>query len=273
MSALAGMEPINAKPLEDNSPSLSLSPESQKGIEKKKNKKSAQQTSTCPSSVEMMTPPAALRKSLELEDNCDMDTKSLREGELEELAATAVDQPLHPPTPPGSVSSPSNAAELRKFSFSSADAGDDEGTTLKKNRRRARKGASYAGVRKTRAKKKQVHFKDPLFEIRLIDCKAPVALNVEVTSISATGVPEKRKTRTSVAKTEESTAVQVQVQQVRGIKWTGFGQNHLPRHYSAIRKQEAKLKAVEEKLNKKFNKAYALIPSLLLKYRKLISTM
>ncbi|QDS77711.1 hypothetical protein FKW77_004026 [Venturia effusa] len=47
-----------------------------------------------------------------------------------------------------------------------------------------------------------------------------------------------------------------QTQALRGIKWTGFGTNHLPRHYPSIPAREAEEKAKEEELSRRFNQKY-----------------
>jgi hypothetical protein len=217
------------------------------------------------STVEVMTPHAT-RESLEVDNDIYMDISSLSEGQLGDsgdLAAAHVDNLEHPPTPPGSESPPSNAAE-RKFSFSSSNLGDDETIILKKKPRGGtKKGRGYGGVRKKHTKKKQVRFRDPIFEIRLIDCKAPVALDLDTTSTPIIIVPAKHGTRTSALKKDENPVSQIQVQPVRGINWTGFGKNHLPKHYPSIPKREALLKAEEDKLDKALNKAYVFLPFLL----------
>lgn len=137
----------------------------------------------------------------------------------------------HHPTPPGSVS-PTDLSHNTTFS-------PDEATPLKKKPARPRKkGPAYAGIRKRQAEvKKKVHFKQPLEEVRLIDSQDPPIAAAPVLTTSVT-------TKVAVSKA------------VRGIQWTGFGSNHLPRHYPAIPAREAEEKAEVEKRSRELNKTY-----------------
>lgn len=130
----------------------------------------------------------------------------------------------HHPTPPGSVS-PTDLSHNTTFS-------PDEATPLKKKPALPRqKGPAYGGVRKRQAKaKKKVQFKQPLEEVRLIDSQDHPVAAAPVT------------TKAAVSKA------------VRGIQWTGFGSNHLPRHYPAIPAREAVEKAKEERVSRELNK-------------------
>lgn len=162
-------------------------------------------------------------------------------GDCGELGNTVVDKSLHPPSPPSSVSPPPNISD-QQLSGSSSPLGDDGFISLKKKPRRGiRKGRGYGGIQKRLTVRKQVRFKDPISEVRLVDLQTPTAPNLGTSS---------------------TPAAQAQAQAIRGIKWTGFGQHHLPRHYPAITKREALIKAEEDKLDKMFNKWYTFLPFL-----------
>lgn len=142
----------------------------------------------------------------------------------------------HHPTPPGSVSPPEHA---QNFTFSA-----DEATPAKRKpaARSRKKGPAYGGVRKRQPKKK-VHFNHPIAEIRLIDSQDP--------PVAVSPTPARASTSKTVNPFNPN-----QTQATRGIEWTGFGTNHLPRHYPTIAVREAEEKAKEEKQSRELNKTH-----------------
>lgn len=171
------------------------------------------------------------------------------------------DQTPHPPTPPASHSPPvshsppANFAESQHITFSNDSS---KIATPFKQKPRRRNAKAYAGVRKRQPKKKEVHFKDPLAEIRLIDSQA--APNDQTASTPAfTDTMKKRSTRISAESRNDSAAAQIQFQPGVGIRWIGFGTNHLPRHYRAIPGREAAEQAKEEAASRELDKAQVLL--------------
>jgi hypothetical protein len=169
---------------------------------------------------------------------------SFKDGYLEdcgELGTTVIDKSLHPPSPPSSVSPPPNIS-YQQLPGSNSHLGDDGFISSKKKPCRGiRKGRGYGGIQKRLTVRKQVRFKDPISEIRLVHLQTPTAPNL--------GTPS-------------TPAARAQAQAIRGIKWTGFGQHHLPRYYPAITKREALVKVEEDKFDKMFNRWYVFLPFL-----------
>ncbi|TID17794.1 Allantoicase [Venturia nashicola] len=153
------------------------------------------------------------------------DAPSSETGHVNELQASTIP---HHPTPPGSVSPTEHA---QNFTFSPAD---DVTPVKKKPARSHKKRPAYSGVRK-RTPKKKVHFNNPLEEVRLIDSQDPPI---------------------AASPASSSTYKSNQTQAVRDIRWTGFGTNHLPRHYPAIPPREAEEQAKEEKQARELNRTH-----------------
>lgn len=140
----------------------------------------------------------------------------------------------HHPTPPGSVSPTEHA---QNFAFSSAD----DATPVKKPTRPRRRGAGFGGVRKRQPKKKKVRFNHPLEEVRLIDSQDPPIAASPASAFTSKAAVAYRPDHTHAA---------------RGIQWSGFGANHLPRHYPDIPAREAEEKAKEEEQARELNRTY-----------------
>jgi hypothetical protein len=238
---------------------VSLPPSSEpKSPNKSETKSTPEQSDTCGVHTEVMTPDTG--DILHTPVSYDIDSNLLKDGELDELLTKLAERPPpSPPVSPGPVSPIANDEELRIYFSGSYEANNEVTTLKKKSRSGTRKGAGYGGVRKPRkprGKKKQVQFKDPLCEIRLIDGQTPIKVYVDAT---ATGPTANRETRVSAKRKNKPPSIQLQVQPIRGVKWTGFGTNHIPRHYPAIRDRETKEKAKEAELDKEHNKAYILL--------------